>query len=1258
MSRLTLRVALYLLCVTPVGQGPLAVDLSQAETAFEQGDYTQATALYQALVAAQPEQLGLYDRLLTLQSLTEQGDRAALLDRALQAAAAIGDYAAVSEYAAQRVALAEALPAELEARYALAAQSDDQEALEQWGVLLDGALAKLDAGDAVAAQTDAAAALQLARDHFGPGHAYTVVSLREKALIEVALGHPEVAQQLLDAAWLAQRDAFGPDHPETVNLRALSADLLQQRGESVQAEALIREGLAGLTRSLGAAHPETLALRARLIELRLAAGANAEALALQGEQCTFTDQAYGALHPRSAECQRQLANLALDQGELSRAESAYGEALGRLSRLYPEGAEARLMAEAEEAELWRRQGQLAEAATRLQGILATPQLSEEVRFAAGNYLAQTLEGQGHYAEAQAQLEGLLAFAREQLGDAHPSTLTLLNNLAGVERLNDQPLLAERHYREVLDAYTRLHGAAHPLTLAVRNNLALLFENQGFYDLAEPLLDEGTELAEASQGALASTTLAYQNNLALLHESQGRFELAERGYLATLQRYIERYGEEHPETQVVRNNLAYLYLLDRRYEAAAQLMQRVLDGWTAQYGAEHPKRLKALNTLARVRHRQGQLVEAEVLFEEALSTRRRLFGEGHRDTIRSLIDQANLFLDQGRHDEALAQLQHTRELAEQNLGEEHPYTFEVLNALAGVLRGEARLTLEQTLFERRTRYFDRLLWVAGSDAREGYLRLHRGELDRYLDLLTQGDAARSARALLGVSLQRKGLLLKVAAETIQVARMSDDPALRSLTDGLNEARKGIAALTLAGPGDGDPAAHHAKVAALEAQIQRLEAQLGQASGRFRRTIASYGPEAVEAALPEGAALVDFQLYRDTDGQEQMLASVLDKGSGVPVYHRVLLGPMAALRGLVTEFRLLIQDVDATDDEVNELGYELYQVLWAPLEPLLGDGERVFLAPDDVLHILPFAALSDADGSYLLERYDLHMLTTPRDLLGKEMHVTGNDYLIIAGPDYDTEAVLGSDQLQEFRRSRSAKLQRGVRLASRGLRGLRFSSLPGAEREGRIIEQQASEQQRPSTIYLKLEAQEQVLRDMQRAPAVLHMATHGFFLAPDDGLKRRLLKAQRGLEEELPPPGDNPLLRSGLAFAGVNSNAPFLGEIDTDNDGVLTALEVLGLNLDGNKLAVLSACETGLGEIHEGEGVFGLRRSFLLSGSEAVVTSLWEVSDAGTQALMSTFYKHLLGGEDAHQALRNTQLELLGSDRWGYPYVWSSFMIVGI
>jgi CHAT domain-containing protein len=265
--------------------------------------------------------------------------------------------------------------------------------------------------------------------------------------------------------------------------------------------------------------------------------------------------------------------------------------------------------------------------------------------------------------------------------------------------------------------------------------------------------------------------------------------------------------------------------------------------------------------------------------------------------------------------------------------------------------------------------------------------------------------------------------------------------------------------------------------------------------------------------------------------------------------------------------------------------------------------------------------------------------------------------MAGPDYDSKEVTDKKTIKNLDGRRSVALAQGLRAASSGLRGLKFDPLPGAEKEGELINKAMIDGKDKSTIFLKNAAHEGTLQNITQVPRILHIATHGFFLKPDDTLRKRLLKMQRGADINIPPPGDNPLLRAGLAFAGINSNAPYLGEIDTQNDGVLTALEVLDLNLGGTELAILSACETGLGEIHEGEGVYGLRRSFQEAGVKTVIASLWEVSDAGTQALMTKLYGYLLKGQKPRQALDLAQRDLMASDEWNYPYIWSAFMIVG-
>ena len=174
----------------------------------------------------------------------------------------------------------------------------------------------------------------------------------------------------------------------------------------------------------------------------------------------------------------------------------------------------------------------------------------------------------------------------------------------------------------------------------------------------------------------------------------------------------------------------------------------------------------------------------------------------------------------------------------------------------------------------------------------------------------------------------------------------------------------------------------------------------------------------------------------------------------------------------------------------------------------------------------------------------------------------------------------------------------------------------------------------------------------APRILHIATHGFFLS-DKEITAAALRPADFIQDQPPMPlGENPLLRSGLALAGANPRRS-----GTDDDGILTAAEAAQLDLRGTQLVVLSACETGVGEVQNGEGVYGLRRALVLAGAQTQVASLWKVADAATKDLMLDYYKRLLKGEGRSAALRDAQRTMIGSQEHSHPYFWAAFVPIG-
>jgi CHAT domain-containing protein len=293
-------------------------------------------------------------------------------------------------------------------------------------------------------------------------------------------------------------------------------------------------------------------------------------------------------------------------------------------------------------------------------------------------------------------------------------------------------------------------------------------------------------------------------------------------------------------------------------------------------------------------------------------------------------------------------------------------------------------------------------------------------------------------------------------------------------------------------------------------------------------------------------------------------------------------------------------------------------------------------------MPFEALIDEKDHYLLENYAVSYVSSGRDLLRmQDSPESRGGPLVVADPDFGEPPSELVGDTAASRRPRTQK--RGSITITRSIADTYFAPLAATAREARAIQQYF-----PTTTVLTGEGASETAVKQLRAPSILHLATHGFFLT-DIAAQRTDAGLERSGSSSAKPV--NPLLRSGLAFAGANKHG---GGTD---DGILTALEASGLDLWGTKLVVLSACDTGLGEVRTGEGVYGLRRSFSLAGSQSLVMSLWPVSDYVTRELMEGFYKNLKNGDGRSESLRRVQLEMVKRPARSHPFYWASFIESG-
>ncbi len=319
------------------------------------------------------------------------------------------------------------------------------------------------------------------------------------------------------------------------------------------------------------------------------------------------------------------------------------------------------------------------------------------------------------------------------------------------------------------------------------------------------------------------------------------------------------------------------------------------------------------------------------------------------------------------------------------------------------------------------------------------------------------------------------------------------------------------------------------------------------------------------------------------------------------------------------------------------------LIAPIRPLLGDASHILISPDGQLTLIPFEALKDEQDKFLIERYAFSYLTSGRDLLRLNSNVNNASApVVLADVDYN-------NQTQIVAAAKTSGV-RGVQNRRSGdLANLEFEALANTKEEAEAIKKVLPN----AKLLLGKDATETAVKQLQ-SPSILHLATHGFFITDIE----QNLNASLELELKPRPKNilqvENPLLRSGLALAGFNKRKQ---PTNNNDDGVLTALEVAGLDLRSNQLVVLSACDTGKGDVKVGDGVYGLRRALVIAGSQSQVLSLWLVDDVATKDLMVKYYQNLQTGKGRHEALRSAQLDLLNSQEYQHPQFWAAFVPSG-
>ena len=995
--------------------------------------------------------------------------------------------------------------------------------------------------------------------------------------------------------------------------------ILRQKGNYDEALPLTERALAAREKVLGLEHAsvaESLHVLAVIYDHKSDYG-KAEPINLRA--LAIREKVLGPDHPDVAKTLNNLAWIYGVRQEYAKAEVFYRRALAiqekALGLDHPEVATTLN----DLALLYYEKGDYEQSILVNQRVLAIRQKSlgpdDSGVAKALNNLALVYDRKGDYAKAEEIYQRSLSIWVKELGPDHPDVAFAVDNLAKIYLYKGDYAKAEPLFQRALAIREKSMAPDHANVATSLNNLAALYTRMGDYTQAEPLYKRSVAIWEKRLGPDNASLAPPLNNLATLYVNMGDYEAAELLFQRVLAIREKALGRDHPDVGTTLINLGQAYFKSKKDDARVEaLFQRSLDILDKALGSEHPTVALLLSSLAALYEKQGDDDRAEQFYQRALGIREKALGPNHPEVAQSLDSLAKLYLKKGDTQQAVALLARSSEVRERNLN---------LNLAIGSERQKL-----------------------------GYLELFAADTDHALSLHIQSAPSdiRALQLALTTVLRRKGRGLEAATDNIATLRSHASPPDQLLLVNLSDARSRLAAFTLRGPGKTSAAAHRSQLDQLGAEVDKLEAAISARSAEFRAQSHPITIEAVQSAIPEGAALVEFALYHPGDAKidyqhPARYAAYLLTARGRAQW--VDLGEAAAIDRAVASWRQALRNPARAD--VRNLARAVDEMVMRPVRSLLGRSQHLLISPDGPLNLIPFAALVDEHSNYLVDRYTITYLTSGRDLLRLQVpRESQSAPVVLADPAFGEPAMVAAHVGAGRKDARNGNGD-GERVQV-DYSQIFFGPLPGVSAEVRALKELLPQ----ATFLTKEGATKAALRNV-KGPSILHIATHGFFLeeapsASENSGETASAKDQTRLGKWTVRVA-NPLLRSGLALAGANQ-----GDKGAD-DGVLTALEAAGLDLWGTKLVVLSACDTGVGQVKNGDGVYGLRRALVLAGSESQMMSLWPVSDRSTRDLIISYYKGLMQGQGRGEALRQAQVKMLRNKAHRHPYYWASFIQSG-
>ena len=1010
----------------------------------------------------------------------------------------------------------------------------------------------------------------------------------------------------------------------------------------------------------------------------------AETLYLESK--SIREEAFGKEHPDYGKSVMALARLYKKMGELPRAKEMYLEAKAirekTVGKEHPDYAKSLY----DLASVCHSMGEYAQAATlylEAKVIRANVLGKKHPDYARSvNALAGIYKSMGEYGRAMPVYLELKAIRGEVLGREHADYASSLTNLADLYRQMGNYENAESLHLEAIAIKEKALGKENNRYASSLTQLANLYLSMGDFVRAEPLLLEAKAIQGKVLGKEHRNYANTLNSLAVLYKEVADYTRSEPLFIEAMAIQEKVLGKEHHDYSTSLINLAGLYRSMRDFERAEPLLREAVAIKGKLLGKEHPDYAASVNNLGALYRAMEDYERAEPLYAEAKTIREKVLGKEHPDFASSLNNLAELYEFMGDYGRAEPLFLEAMAIDERVRGNEHPHHAAILSNLASLYQSMGDYTKAESLhleaFDRTMQHVERTSYIQSEQQQITMNRLMRSRLNDLLRCCVDGglDPIKAITRLVswkGAILMR-GRGMRLAAGDAEIADRFRQ--LQSIASEISHATRSV-------PKSKQQKPWRERIDALIEQQRKLEAGLVKRSAAFRQSTRKITLAEIRQAIPDGGVLIDYLIYPGKDGRA-LLATVIPRDGELQL---IDLGAADKVEDAIGSWRESFGIAE---------GSLLRRQLWEPLLKHVHEARVILVSTDGFLGRLPLAALPGREpGTYLIDDYRIASIPVPQllpEVVGKEVSRDAEyqSVLLVGDVNYDAgETDVESDRpppaIETFASARAASGQTWSGLKETGreiefIKGLFRQS--GSAGDSTIIDLRGAA------------ATESAFRAHAPDCQLLHLATHGFFAAAkkNSGMSTEVISVspdemgfgQSGSRAFEFSPGQ----LSGLVFAGANQPlapiGPLADETEQD-DGIMTADEIAYLPLEGVELAVLSACETGLGKIARGEGLIGIQRSFQVSGVDSIVATIWKVDDKMTRVLMERFYRNLFDKKLSKlDALREAQLWVLnhsslveesGNDRGSVrktresdaevskrgartsPYYWAPFVLSG-